>query len=74
MKTRREEITLENYAEIRGPGWEGEEEVDWFHLLHDMNKLRTLANRAVTVGCIICKEFDLITNYQLFKRVPVLWG
>jgi hypothetical protein len=63
MKTRRKEITLENYAETRGPGLVGEKEVDWFHLLQDRNKLRSLANGAVTFGFIICREFDLITNY-----------
>jgi len=35
MKTRRKEITLENCAKTRGPGWVGEEAVDWFHLLQD---------------------------------------
>jgi hypothetical protein len=63
MKIRRKEITLENYIDKRGPGWVREKEVDWFHQLQDRDKLRNLANRAVTFGCLICREFDLITNY-----------
>ena len=65
---------MENYADRRGPGWVGEKEVDWFYLLQDRNKLRALMKRAMTFGCIICREFDLITNCYFFKGGSVLWG